>query len=269
MNLSIFGWNGDPVQPRGSPAGRRPQRSCTTIVRRHGPLATTEGPAGFPSPVVARLPEGCRRRGPPAGSSQAKHGHGRCQSDGDHQQRRLQPIPARWTQSLPHQPLAQIPGDEQSSHTAKCLVGASAWPSGYHGGHGGVSEEIRHRRRQRGAPQKGVTGDLVGLPVHPEHVIGMPAPQRDVHANHPGCELSGRHGYQKLTMIPGLHQRPPMSTAGSGLDRTTLPSPAFSERRNTTKPRCAPSDCLRARDNPGHRTTWANARKRLLTCAVG
>jgi hypothetical protein len=25
---------------------------------------------------------------------------------------------------------------------------------------------------------------------------------------------------------------------------------------------------LRARDNPGDRTTWENARKRLLTCAV-
>jgi hypothetical protein len=28
-------------------------------------------------------------------------------------------------------------------------------------------------------------------------------------------------------------------------------------------------DFLRARDNPGHRTTWRNARKRLLTWAVG
>jgi len=28
------------------------------------------------------------------------------------------------------------------------------------------------------------------------------------------------------------------------------------------------ADFLRARDNPGDRTTWGNARKRLLTCAV-
>jgi hypothetical protein len=29
------------------------------------------------------------------------------------------------------------------------------------------------------------------------------------------------------------------------------------------------ADFLRARDNQGKRMTWANARKRLLTCAVG
>jgi hypothetical protein len=29
------------------------------------------------------------------------------------------------------------------------------------------------------------------------------------------------------------------------------------------------ADFLRARDNPGDRTTWANARKPLLTCAIG
>jgi hypothetical protein len=29
-----------------------------------------------------------------------------------------------------------------------------------------------------------------------------------------------------------------------------------------------PADFLRARDNPGDRTTWANARRRLLTCAI-
>jgi hypothetical protein len=28
-------------------------------------------------------------------------------------------------------------------------------------------------------------------------------------------------------------------------------------------------DVLRARDNPGYCVTWANARRRLLTCAVG
>jgi hypothetical protein len=31
----------------------------------------------------------------------------------------------------------------------------------------------------------------------------------------------------------------------------------------------SPGDFLRARDNPGYRVTWANARKRLLTCAIG
>jgi hypothetical protein len=30
-----------------------------------------------------------------------------------------------------------------------------------------------------------------------------------------------------------------------------------------------PGDFLRARDNPGARTTWTNARRRLLTCAIG
>jgi len=29
------------------------------------------------------------------------------------------------------------------------------------------------------------------------------------------------------------------------------------------------ADFLRARDNPGYCVTWANARKRLLTCVVG
>jgi Integrase core domain len=46
--------------------------------------------------------EGCRsksllRSRRPAGSSQTNPSHGCCQSDGDHHQRRLQPVPTRWT----------------------------------------------------------------------------------------------------------------------------------------------------------------------------
>jgi hypothetical protein len=43
----------------------------------------------------------------------------------------------------------------------------------------------------------GIHSALVRSPVHPEHVVGMPPPQRDHHAGDTGRELGDRNGRQQ------------------------------------------------------------------------
>ena len=82
-------------------SGRRwsPSGSCES---NPGDSAATLGGRPVPVPFGAgRSKDGLFGRLRP-GRLQAEYCHGRCQSDCDHQQRRLQRVPARRTQSLTH-----------------------------------------------------------------------------------------------------------------------------------------------------------------------
>ena len=137
---------------------------------------------------------------------------------------------------LAHQPLTQVPSYPQGPQGTEGLLCPPARPCGHHGRQGRLEDEIRHRSGQRRAPEQSVAGHLLGLSVHPEHVIGMAAAERDHHARDPRCQLSGRDGGQQLRPILNLQCALPGSCSPAKSTQLRLRSLAPGRCRDPAKP---------------------------------
>ena len=134
------------------------------------------------------------------------------------------PAPPSPTGAVAGEPTARRdsrrPGVLQARQVLVRRAGSAAWPRRRSGC---VGKEIRHRGRQGGAIENRVAYDLVRLPVHPEHVVRMVAPEREHHASDTGCELSGRYGGWKSRTIHGCNRALlPCPVREASLTRTML-----------------------------------------------